>query len=1392
MLRAALLIAVLFQSGTAQELIVRFEPSVTVSARPGIAAAAFGSNDPAVQHILDRFAPQRITPLFEKYRHRLPPGLRNIQVWRLKTAATAAAARQALQALPNVAYVQPHLTRRVFAAPGDPLAAAQWYLQTIRADADLPPGDPAVLVGVIDTGIDYQHEDLQGQLWVNAAEDVNGNGRLDAPDLNGIDEDGNGYVDDVIGWDFTDAPDFPDGGDYRDPDPDPLDEFPGGHGTAVAGIIAAAAENGRGIRGIAPGVRVMNLRAATAAGIFEEDDIAEAILYAVENGCKVVNMSFGDAAVSFLLRDVIRYGRGKGVLFVAAAGNSGDQTPNYPAALDETIAVGAIDSTGQLAGFSNYGSHINLVAPGRDILTTLSGNGYGPVTGTSFAAPMVSAALALLCSQHPGEPAEQLTGALYAGCRDAGSPGWDSFYGHGIPDIAHSLRVSEQGLAQILTPANGGAVAAPVAAIVGSAFGPQLLDYSVSFAPGRLPLQMQTIAQVAGRQVLNDTLALWNTTALPDSIYTLEVRLRQRGLSDLVWRSEVMLDRSPPQPGPLTVTRLLDGQHEAALLEFETGDPTIAKMKFRRSGEGDFDFQTSRYFLKKHHFILSADAFAGETDLFFELENSAGLTGRLDDAGQPFRLELADRVPPGDFLVETAPWPFRGIFLPGTTDFNADGTPEIVFAEQTGSTVGALRLAQWVEGVWQFTRLSEHPLIPRDAGVIHPGQGVTLAGGFGGTSLLLGGNAPGELPGAVVWEDTSNFWVSRLADFDGDAPLEMLARHLARWKIFDISADFQLTPRQILPPASEGNNQFGVPRTLLGDFDGDGRREIALEDRDGDVVVYEEDAAGTYDVIWTQRLPGSGGEGLLVAADLRGEDRPLLVSAVRHSPETDGQADLPPAYWALTVWESTGNNAFALLAQQNFLGATPATPGRDLQNGLSIADLDGDGRDELIFTPHPRAYVLDWQEEGLRVRWFREGVSSNAAPAADFDGNGVTDLALNLDNGIQLYQTNLQTDRPPAPAGLRAEPLDTAAVRLRWLPAPGAGQYRIYRRTPGFGFSLRDSTQTTVFVDTLVENGTEYTYAVTQINPPFPLPESRLSVPATARPNPPPQLRRIEAVAPQQLRLTYSEPMGESAFETARYHLQGIATGPVGIARGGGSTVALLSFANPFPPGRHLLVLANIRDAQNTPLRGDTLAIPFDMAAPLLPLYLQSVEMQDKRRLVLRFNRPVDPGSAADVAHYRLEPDGQILAARADSADGRIVRLHLDGKNRLGSLGVTYFLTVSGVRGIEGQILAGPPANRLAIVGHADDLTAVRVYPNPYRPEHTALPLMFANVPDGSEIYIFNPSGHLIRRLSGPAPAGGIPWDLQTGQGKTAANGVYLYVVRFRGQEKQGKLLILR
>src|SRR4051794_20481884 len=329
-------------------------------------------------------------------------GFRVVSVWR--TGRRAALLR--LRADRRVAAAEPDYVRRAAAEPSDPFWAksgAQQPLRVLRAPAgwDIQHAAGAV-IAVVDSGVDLDHPDLADRLLP--------------------------------------------GRDYVGGDLDPRDDTIGdarGHGTQVAGIAAAATDNARGIAGVAWGARILPVKVLDRFGSGYDSDVAAGMTWAADQGADVINLSLGGAADSAVLRDAVAYAGGRGSTVVAAAGNDGGRATSYPAAIPSVIAVSAGTRTGEPAYFSNHGSWVDLSAPGVEVLTTDLAAGpaeaYAFASGTSFAAPHVAGAAALLSAQHPDWSAAQIADRLQAAAQDLGPPGVDPYHGAGRLDVAAAL-----------------------------------------------------------------------------------------------------------------------------------------------------------------------------------------------------------------------------------------------------------------------------------------------------------------------------------------------------------------------------------------------------------------------------------------------------------------------------------------------------------------------------------------------------------------------------------------------------------------------------------------------------------------------------------------------------------------------------------------------------------------------------------------------------------------------------------------------------------------------------------------------------------------------------------------------------------------------------------------
>ncbi|MUG64619.1 S8 family serine peptidase [Paenibacillus campinasensis] len=274
----------------------------------------------------------------------------------------------------------------------------QWNLPAIETNRgwDLSKGSEDVIIAVIDTGVDLNHTDLDGQ--------------------------------------------FVEGYNVVDPEQQPMDDV--GHGTHVAGIIGALVNNGEGVAGISWYNKIMPVKALDASGTGTTYAVAEGIIWATDHGAKVINMSLGNYADSQFLHEAVKYAYDRDVVLIAASGNDNTERPGFPAAYPEVLAVAATDANMNRAEYSNYGDYIDIAAPGTNIASTFPGNQYAALSGTSMASPHAAAMAGLLRSLNPELTNREVMELMTTYTIDLGNRGRDKYYGSGQIDIYEALNAA--------------------------------------------------------------------------------------------------------------------------------------------------------------------------------------------------------------------------------------------------------------------------------------------------------------------------------------------------------------------------------------------------------------------------------------------------------------------------------------------------------------------------------------------------------------------------------------------------------------------------------------------------------------------------------------------------------------------------------------------------------------------------------------------------------------------------------------------------------------------------------------------------------------------------------------------------------------------------------------
>lgn len=1251
-------------------------------------------------------------------------------------------------------------------------------------------GDSTVTVGVIDTGSFFGHPDLRGQYRINAAEDLNNNGLLDAGDLNGLDDDGNGFVDDVIGYDFVDQPFNVEAGDFRQRDNDPSDDG-SGHGTIVAGVIAAAADNGVGIAGIAPGVRLLTLRAFGRDGRGEDDDISAAIVYAADNGVDVLNLSFGDSYYSPLMHESIRYAASKGVVVVASAGNVGGDDPHYPSDYPEVISTVWLDASGNgPAGRATHGIGIDLGAPGSQVYTTLMPTDalsskdtdlYGRQSGSSMAAPMVTAAAALLRSVSSGLSPESVRAILKSTATDIGDAGIDHRTGAGRLNVAAALIRGLPAEVSILTPEEFEGISTSDVVITGTVVNPLLRSYTLAYAVGDENLTESSFTEIGSEatgQVVRDTLAVWNVASLPDGLYTLRLRA-QTGATFQHTQRRIFIDRTDSQ---LKVHRLQSAVStglSAVFADVATDDETTARLEVTH-GAKTTTVHSDRISTRHGMVWHNDDRVRGSVSARVVVTNRTG----AETESEPRTIVLPNILPDQIGMERQRTRLRHGYPLPSLVDFDNDGLPEIVYNAYANGWLGdTLRFAEFGAGEFRVTGELIANIFPRDVGDTDADGRLELLGQTSAATVLLEQGSAAEIPNTPIFVDTTGLsnptdpeavWGARLSDVDGDTRGEILSHNTSSVRILENGgASFSVAAVLPNPTGVSGElpeNSFQQPEMLVGDFDADGLRDFVVGDSDGDWIIFEARGNDSYIPVWTYETELYNAGARLAAGDVDGDGAPeLVLTATNWNGET-AEGIYEPGVTQLYIFDNTGDDNYALVDSLALPGAVSQ------HNGITTADLDNDGRDEIVVVVAPHLYVLS-HNNGWSVVYHLPptiGDSSSGSRSAkivsgDLDGNGVIDLII---GGIDGYFHRLEPIIPslqPGPQWVSHYPFSTTSGLLRWA-APAADSVVIYR---SIGNAPFESDSTVVNSDSAVvqlDAATAF-FARAWINGTL----SSASPIVTLVGHEPARALTATVIDQYHIAVSFTFPMlvPESMYLFRLRDNEGIRSPEAAIASSNGNAI-VLRFRHPVTTGT--LEWSGLRSVDGAP--SIDAAINITQPAASSPFHVDSWEILDERSIVITFSAAVDISTATELTNYVVHPFGAVSFVAATN-DPATVNVDVSGI-ALGATGLNATMTLSGIRSTDGHVL-NTTGNVIGLSPVATSLASAFVFPNPARVESDHITI--GGLPAGTNIEVLSPNGSTLKRLTEGNGTGGVTWDLRNERGEIVPSGVYLVRVSVTGQK---------
>ncbi len=1260
----------------------------------------------------------------------------------------------------------------------------QYYLKTIDTDGawKVTRGNNNIIIGLIDTGVDYTHPDLTKSLWINHKEDLNGNGRLDSLDLNGIDDDGNGFIDDVAGWDFTDAPDFPDGGDYQIPDNDPMDEFRSGHGTQIAGIISGNDISGNGFMGIAPEVRVMNLRAGTASGYLEEDDVAQAIFYALDNGASIINMSFGDVVLSRFLKDVIHYAYENGIIFVASSGNSGTDEIHYPSGLSETISVGASTKDNFIAGFSNFGNTLDLVAPGSDILSTAIGGEYNVVSGTSFSTPMVSAVCGLLKSQFPDYSNERIRNIIKSTTTDIMNSGWDIYSAAGLISAGKALKVTEAGILTLLHPGANSSVATDTLWLVGSTVHPDLKSVIIEYGIGKDPDSWVSINTWNQRQVFNDTLGFVNLNGIADTVIT--IRLQMSLISGQMdeHRTLVHIDRTPPVITNNTVTYLYDSTEESVLISFETDDVCKARLNIReKNSDLWLENINLAYETDRHRIKLNRSVYEGAYEYYIEVENLSGLYSKDENNGQLYSFNLKPEFEWQDFIA--VPWSIpAGYMLDKAVDLDHDGKKEIVISRYNENHgFGPIEIYEFNNGEFSLVLKTSFTAIPRDAGDVD-GDGLSdLLLGYGKNTFLLESKSPDQFPSEIVWSDTLDFWGAGYGDADSDGKMEIIGRNDSSYIVLENVGDNTFTETARLKNNTKGDNVLSFPQFRILDINNNGRLEITYTDEDGDLLFFESTANNSFIELNTVEEENAQSDNFIqVLKQTTGNDFLFKVShtseSLNYEHEFDGR------FWQIIKY---GYEVAAPVALDtiNIFGYQTL---KEYNSSIQASTIEGE--DYLFASLYPDFYIFKIDNRTAVPVWHTQTARSNAIIIDDFDNDGHAEFYFNNGEKISAFCKTL-VERTSKPYFFKVEPLDSNRTRLSWGKSSGAQYYNIYRGSDKESMQFIDTSQVLYYSDSSLIVDSVYYYAVSAIDVSQSIPESWKSSIDSVIMGYPPKLIDAVSVNDREIILTFNEIIAFKSEIPVKIKLKNSGLNAVSSIILKEKNKLLVGFDKSFVPGESDTVFVEgVYNLKKTPLDIKYNTQPFIFKGNQQEPYVDGVEIVDRYHIRIRFNQPMLRSSLLSIDNYSLEPSGSVLAVLVEDSLNKQILVSLDKESLAGALGKAGYLIMNNIESSDRVLLI--ESNKINLYKDVDDLDNILIYPQPVRPLHQEV--IFAKLPKDVEIDIFNLSGIRIRSLKENSQYGGIRWNLRDDNGYYIRSGIYFFEIRSNESKKLGKIVIMR
>ncbi len=1286
--------------------------------------------------------------------------------------------------------------------PNDEKYPDQWGHSQVKAESawKIATGK-GVIVGVIDTGIDFEHPDLKNQLWTNSKEDLNKNGTFEPwastiqkdgiyGDLNGIDDDGNGFVDDVIGYDFVDQY-LVNFGDFSEPDAIPEDQHD--HGTLVAGIIAAESNNKIGVAGLAFNAKILTAKAFDASGNAESDDIARAIIYAVLNGAKVLNFSFGESYESPIVYSAVKFANEMNVAISASSGNNNWTFPHFPSDYQEIISVGGSNKDGKRASNSNYGYLIDIVAPGQEVWTTSPNKAYKAVGGTSMAAPYVSAVAAMLLEKAPDLTPGEIKSILQSSANSAN--GWTFDMGAGILDAFNALSNISKAETNIIYPKNEqifyidkfntinliGTITNPLFDSLAIVVKHINTGIEKKFPAGKNQIVNDTIYNIPKSAFLSDTINLLGNFVIKSVIYLTNGKFLEKN-------TIVNIDSS--SRFALNEFRVLNPIFNNKRIVLVAGVTTMKSkltIGFKPKGSSEKYQYLSQIESQSNNSIIIIDDIVPSGVTYSAV---AYFTNNINDTiKKEFEFtRQPDNYHNANFLRKS--YNFGRAYLHNqSADLFANKKKSIVVNDLTNLSFGKTLALEFDKNGFTLVDSLVNGLLPVGYGDSN-GDGIAevlLMGGYK-TAIYQYNKETTRLFDKPIFEspNTKSFWADKFFDIDRDGKPDIIAyrNDPAERSYFVYSFKNGKYDSIATAKIPEDFKYRDLSKScVIDDLDNDGIYELAFSNEAGQIFIFKYHD-NKFNLQFVDSTIISQSTQMLENIDIDGDGKQEIIQINYGSKELFNANSQSESIWTIRIIKHKENDIYEEIYKDHIWGVRAGftKQGWGFRNGLSKGNIDNKPGDEIIISTFPNLYALKWNNQTKKLDnfWYYPSTLSNSVIIEDFDGNGINEIGISTFNNTSFFEFDKSFNGPAVPNDFDGWALSDTTCTLNWSAMNDAEEYYLYsvdlkNNTANYISSTKNN-----FVNfSGLTKGNFYDFVIKSFNSKMEPQLSDFTEIVTVYANAPIKITELTQSGDSQLIAKYNGKLPDKVIDPKNFTISS-EMGEIFATHSNkmsDSTLLLTFDFQNFESKEYNLNAKSFRDFYRNPTSEQTLKFNYKKVEKQDEIYITKLEMFSTSLIKIWFSESLDKASAEVLNNYSMAPYGEVLSIDIDEFDKRGVVMFITDELKIrGARGYNYTITAKNLFSESGKPITKGAGATIGFTLAMSQLDDVYMSPNPLKYNEMEA-VRFSNLSQKAIISIMDLNGNKLAEITENDGNGGAEWNGLDYNGNKLKTGIYMYEV---------------